>query len=67
MDEFELKILGVTVNGKEKIHVEMKRNEVLYFPRTSSVAESRIFLVVVGWFREFINGFADITNELIKH
>jgi RNase H-like domain found in reverse transcriptase/Reverse transcriptase (RNA-dependent DNA polymerase) len=59
-----VKLLGVTVNGKDKTPMEIKRNETLEFPRPRSVAELRRFLGLVGWFREFIPNFANLTKEL---
>jgi Reverse transcriptase (RNA-dependent DNA polymerase) len=50
----EVKLLGVTVNGKEKIPIEIKRNEALEFPKPRCVSELRRFLGLAGWFREFI-------------
>lgn len=60
----EAKLLGLTINGKEKIPLEVKKNEAMEFPRPKNTAELRRFLGLSGWFRDFIKNYADVTTHL---
>lgn len=62
----EAKLLGVTINGKDKVPLEIKRNETLDFPRPKCDAELKRFLGLMGWFREFIKDFAVIAGPLYE-
>lgn len=60
----EVKLLGLTVNGKEKIPIEQKKNEALIYPEPQCFSELRRFLGLMGWFRQFIPRFADVAKDL---
>lgn len=62
----EVKLLGVTINGKEQIPWEIKKNEALEYPEPRSFSELRRFLGLAGWFRQFIKRYAEITSELFN-
>lgn len=61
-----VKILGVLVNGKDKIPNEIKKNEALSLPRPTSYGELRRFLGLVGWFREFLPNYAEKSRKLYE-
>jgi len=62
----EVKLLGVTINGKEQIPWEVKKNKALEYPEPKTIQELRRFLGLAGWFRQFIKNYAEITAELFE-
>lgn len=56
-----VKLLGVTVDGKEQGASEIKKNEALEYPVPGNVKELRQFLGLTGWFRQFIKDYARLT------
>lgn len=62
----ETKLLGVSINGKEQIPWEVKKNEALEYPIPKSMQELRRFLGLAGWFRNFIKNYAALTAELFE-
>jgi len=59
----EIRLLGVTINGKEQEASEIKRNEALIYPVPENISELRRFLGMTGWFGNFIKDYAKkITN-----
>lgn len=60
----EVKILGVNVNGREKIPLEIKKNQAMEYKRPSNFTELRRFLGLAGWFREFIPRFSILAEDL---
>jgi RNase H-like domain found in reverse transcriptase/Reverse transcriptase (RNA-dependent DNA polymerase)/Integrase core domain/Integrase zinc binding domain len=62
----KVKLLGVTIDGKEQTPNEIKKNEALVYPRPNSLKELRRFLGLCGWFRQFIRNYAELTRELTE-
>ncbi|KAF9758262.1 Retrovirus-related Pol polyprotein from transposon [Nosema granulosis] len=60
----EVKLLGVTVNGRDIKLSEVKKNEALEFPVPKNVSEVRRFLGLTGLFRDFIKDYAGKTLAL---
>lgn len=60
----EVKLLGVTLNGKDIKPSEIKKNEALEFPTPACVSDVRRFLGLTGWFRDFIKDYARLTVNL---
>ena len=60
----EVKLLGVTLNGKDIVPSEIKKNEALEFPVPAGVSDVRRFLGLTGWFRDFIKDYARLTVNL---
>ncbi|WUR02937.1 reverse transcriptase [Vairimorpha necatrix] len=59
-----VKLLGVTLNGTDIEANEIKKNEASEFPQPTSVSETRRFLGMTGWFRNFIKNYAGLTIHL---
>lgn len=57
-------MLGLTVNGQERIPAEVKKNEALEFPRPKSFDELRRYLGLMGWFRDFMPKYSDMSTKL---
>ena len=62
----EVKLLGVTVDGKEQSASEIKKNEAMEYPVPATVKELRRFLGLTGWFRQFIKDYARLTENLTE-
>jgi len=60
----EIKLLGVTINGREQEASELKRNEALEYPSPTNITELRRFLGMTGWFANFIKNYAMKTEKL---
>lgn len=60
----EVKLLGVSINGKEQLPSEIKKLEALEYERPKNVSELRRFLGLTGWFRQFIPNYAALTVSL---
>jgi hypothetical protein len=60
----EIKLLGVTLNGREQEASEIKRNEALEYPEPKNISELRRFLGMTGWFSNFIKDYARKTEKL---
>lgn len=46
----EIKLLGVTLNGKDIVPLEIKKNVALEFVVQACVSDVRRFLELMGWF-----------------
>lgn len=57
-NQSEVKMLGLIVNGKDKIPSEMKKNAALEYPRPRNITQLRRFLGLSNWFRDFIPQFS---------
>lgn len=64
--QHEVKLLGVVVNGRDQKPLEIKRNEALEYERPGNVSELRRFLGLTGWFRDFIENYAMLTQNLTE-
>lgn len=62
--QLEVKLLGITLNWKDKVPSEIKKNEALEFPVPTYVSDVRRFLGIKGWFRDFIRNYAELTMRL---
>jgi hypothetical protein len=60
----EVKLLGVTVNGRDMKPSKVNKNETLEVPIPKNVSEVRRFLGLSGWFRNFIQDYAGKTLAL---
>ncbi|ELQ74073.1 putative Reverse transcriptase, LTR Retrotransposon protein [Trachipleistophora hominis] len=60
----EVKLLGVTINERDKMPNKMKKNEALEFPKPYNIMQMRRYLGLVGWFREFVQNFSVIAAPL---
>ena len=59
----EIKLLGVTLNDKDIIPSEIKKNEALEFKVPECVSDVRRFLGLTGWFRDFIKDYARLKGS----
>lgn len=62
----EVKLLGLTINGKEKIPLEQKKDEALEYPVPTNFTELRRYLGLIGWFRDFIPNFSTLASDLFE-
>lgn len=62
----EVKLLGVKVKGIEQKVNKIKKNEALVYSIPKTVKELRRFLGMVGWFRFFINSYAERTFNMTE-
>lgn len=60
----KVKPLGVTLNGKDIIPSEIKKNEALELIKPECVTDVRRFLGLTGWFRDFIKDYANATIRM---
>jgi hypothetical protein len=51
---------------ERKAPAEVKKNEMLEFPRPKTIKELRRFLGLARWLREFIGGYVEITKVLYE-
>ena len=58
MEEGEVKLLGVTINGEGQQAAEMKRNEAMDCPKPTNIKNLRGFLGLTGWLGNFIMDYS---------
>ncbi|MGL5636187.1 MAG: reverse transcriptase family protein, partial [Bacteroidales bacterium] len=63
-NQSEVKLLGVTVNGRDRIPIEVTKNNALEYPRPKNIGQLRRFLGMCNWFRDFIPRFASIAKPM---
>ncbi|KAI5193332.1 hypothetical protein NEMIN01_2480, partial [Nematocida minor] len=64
LERSEVKLLGLKVNGSNRKPIEMKRNEALRFPKPETAKEMHSFMGKMGYYRDFIQGFAILEMPL---
>ncbi|KRH94493.1 krab-a domain-containing protein [Pseudoloma neurophilia] len=62
----EAKVLGMVVNGEEKVAMNEKKKEIQENEKPKCIKDLRSFLGSIGWFRGFIKDFANKTESLTE-
>lgn len=56
--------MGVSIDGKQQVTSEIKKNKAIEYSRPTTIRELRRFLGLTGWFINFTKDYAKLTLKL---